>query len=201
MLDDFNEHQGYLTDQKIEEILRQGEEERLAIRNRWKTNEMKTALVKVVSALQLGQPWTDFLSDLPNIEEVFTGWDLRGASIGSVNLSGADFKDVALYFIDLQGANLAYADFRGADLVYADLSRSNLSGANFEGCIMGRINLQKANLSNAQLAGASLVGGNLVEANFSGADLTDANLFGAKLEGAVFDKAILKNTRFGELAK
>lgn len=183
------------------DVFEEIKEDMFRLSNRWQSESGQAMLASVVSALQLKQPWAHFLANLPAIKEVFTGWDLRAAPIGSVNLSGADFKETQSEFINLRGANLEYTDFRGAELVHADLSESNLVGANFEGCIMGFINLTKANLFNAQLAGAFLAGGNLVEANFSGANLTGANLFGAKLEGAVFDGAILKDTRFGEFAK
>lgn len=173
----------------------------LRMTSRWESEEMQTALSNVVSALQSQQLWDRLVSNLPYIDHVYTGLDLRGAPIGSVDINHADFKEVQLDYVNLRGANLENADFRGAELLYADLSEANLTGANFEGCMMGFINLTKANLSNAQLAGANLADGNLMEANFSGADLTKAILVGVKREGTIFEGAILEGTRFGEFAK
>lgn len=181
----------------IEEI----KQNMLRLTSRWQSEEMQAVLNNVVSALQSQQPWIYLLSNLLDIEDVYTRMDLRGSPIGCVALNHADFKEVRLDFVNLRNANLENADFRGADLVYADLSETNLMYANFEGCIMPRINLTKANLSNARLAGAVLAGGNLTQANFSGADLSKATLVGVKREGTIFEGAILEGTRFGEFAK
>ncbi|MEG5031055.1 pentapeptide repeat-containing protein [Microcoleus sp. AT8-B1] len=186
---------------KTKDIYQEIEEDRIWLTSRWQSDKGQDMLANVIAALQSRQPWAHFLSELPDIEEVFAGWDLRGAPLAGINFAGADFKEVDLYFTDLSGANLELCDFRGAEVGYANFSDANLVGANFEGCFMARINLSRANLSNAELMRAVLAGGNLVEANFCGADLTGATLLGAKLEGTVFDGAILQDVRWGEFAK
>lgn len=186
---------------ETKDIYEEIEEERIRLTSRWHSERCQGMLTNAITALQHKQPWAHFLSELPYIEEVFTGWDLRGAPLAGINFAGADFKEVRLYFADLRGTNLESCDFRGACLIHANLSEANLTEADFEGCFMMRINLTKANLSNAQLMRTVLAGSNLVEANFSGADLTGATLLGAKLESTVFDGAILQDVRWGEFAK
>jgi hypothetical protein len=186
---------------KAKDIYQEIEEDRIRLTSRWQSDKCQDMLANVIAALQSRQPWAHFLSELPDII-VEGDWDLRGDPLAGINVAGADFKEVDLYFADLSGANLELCDFRGATLFHANLSDANLAGANFEGCFkMLKINLSRANLSNAELMRAVLAGGNLVEANFSGADLTGATLLGAKLEGTVFDGAILQDVRWGELAK
>ena len=80
MSDKIDKNKEYLTDEKVDEILKEAEEEKTKLKSRWESEEMQIALAQVISALQLGQPWAQFLSDLPYIEEVFTGWDLRGSN-------------------------------------------------------------------------------------------------------------------------
>jgi len=186
---------------KTKDIYEEIEEDRIRLTSRWQSEKSQAMLANVITALQSRQPWAHFLSELPYIEEVFTCWDLRGAPLTGINFAGADFKEVRLYFTDLNSANLELCDFRGADFSRANLSDANLAGANFEGCFMIRINLNRANLSNAQLSRAVLAGGSLVEANFSGADLTGATLLGTQLEGTNFDGAMLHDVRWGEFAK
>jgi uncharacterized protein YjbI with pentapeptide repeats len=186
---------------KSENIYEEIDANRIRLTNRWQSAECQIMLKNVIQSLQSNQHWAGFLSELPDIEDVFTGWDLRGAFLEELNFFNVDFKEVFFIYASLKGSNLESCDFRGASFGYTNLSEANLVDANFEGCIMLRTNLSKANLSNAQLAGAVLMGSDLSEANFSGADLTSANLVGSKLEGAIFEGAILHNTRFGELAK
>jgi uncharacterized protein YjbI with pentapeptide repeats len=184
-----------------ENIYEEIDTKRTILTNRWKSEECQFMLVNVVKALQSNQPWSEFLSRLPYIEDVFTGWDLRGAVLEKINFSNVDFKEVSLYFTSLIGSDLESCDFREASFGWTNLSETSLVNANLEGCLMLKTNFSKANLSNANLARAVLAGSNLSGANFSGADLSGANLLGAKLEGAIFEGANLDNTRFGELAK
>jgi uncharacterized protein YjbI with pentapeptide repeats len=182
-----------------ENIYEEIDAEKTILINRWKSEECQIMLVNVVKALQSNQPWSKFLCRLPYIEDVFTGWDLRGAILEKINFSNVDFKEVSLYFTSLIGSNLESCDFRGASFGYTNLSETSLVNANFEDCSMLRTNLSNANVSNANLARAVLAGSNLSGANFSGADLSGATLLRANLEGTIFEGANLENTRFGEL--
>ncbi|NET50486.1 MAG: hypothetical protein F6K09_17680 [Merismopedia sp. SIO2A8] len=78
---DDNAPSEYLTDEKVEEILKEAEEKEAYLKSRWETQEMQTALSQVVLAIQSNRPWSDFLLKLPDIEEVFSGRDLRGAPL------------------------------------------------------------------------------------------------------------------------
>ena len=79
------------------------------------------------------------------------GADLGSADLSSANLRGADLSSADLGSADLSSANLRGADLSGADLSSADLSSADLSGANLRGA-----DLSSADLSSANLRGADL---------------------------------------------
>lgn len=119
----------------------------------------------------------------------WSGVDLSGRALNSVNLKGANLMGANLGSADLGGA-----DLRGANLRAADLRRANLMGAtlkdaylieaNLECAQLGAVDLSSADLGNAKLRRASLEGANLENANLEGTDLGGADLRGADLGGA-----------------
>ncbi|MFE7582337.1 pentapeptide repeat-containing protein [Streptomyces gardneri] len=132
--------------------------------------------------------------------------NLRGLSMVTPNLEGANFAGADLSGALLKSPRLREADFSGAKLVGATITerertelhdfppRADLSGANFR-----HADLTDADLSFAEMPGAVFHGANLTGAQFNGAQLNDAglgegvsfgtppppaNLTGASLNGA-----------------
>jgi hypothetical protein len=127
--------------------------------------------------------------------------DLKGISIASIlyngktalrkgelvssrgiNLSGMDFLQGKLDFLDLQNA-----DFTGANLYEADISYSSLQNAILKDC-----NLRKAYMSYARLHGATIINSNLNRANLvqtdvSGAIIENCIIYGISAWGIITD--------------
>jgi hypothetical protein len=107
--------------------------------------------------------------------------DLRGALLGSADLSKADLRNAHLDFADARvGQNaeplkLREADLRGASLVSAQLKQADLSSAK----------LQASNLKDANLDGAKLCGAKLVSDD---PNLADAAIARATFQGASYDE-------------
>jgi len=111
--------------------------------------------------------------------------------IDTLDLSGANLRNV-----DLSSANLFGANLTGADLSFAYLSDAKLYGANLTGADLSRSSLNRANLRSvdlygANLSGAKLYGANLSDANLTGANLRNAELFDTDLTGANLTSANL----------
>ncbi len=87
--------------------------------------------------------------------------DLRGAYLGTTDLTGANMRGARLQEADFSGGSMRFADLGGADLLDADLRRADLQGAN---------------LTRTRLMGAALRGANLLDA-----DLGRAHVGGYKL--------------------
>ncbi len=60
-------------------------------------------------------------------------YNLEGADLRAVDLTGAYLKGADLSYANLAGANLASANLRGADLSYANLAGANLGNADLWG--------------------------------------------------------------------
>lgn len=170
--------------------------ERLA--KRWQSVEGQARLYGVIEALRAGEPWQAVVADMPDVDEVENGRDLRAAPLQRVDLSGVQIRNVRLDFADFSDARLTRCDLRGSQMLYSNFSRADLQHANLEGCLMARAYFVGSSLKQANLKSAALTGADAKGADFSDADLTDASLFGANIEGAVFAGAILENTRFGD---
>jgi uncharacterized protein YjbI with pentapeptide repeats len=114
---------------------------------------------------------------------------LTSSDLSHLNLSGATLNEALFWDNDLSGSNLSQAYF-----LDADLSRSNFSGANLSGAFLMGALLEDACLVGANLSSAYLYKlqqwhpkDGFVEAytNLSGADLTNADLRNTSLRDAV----------------
>jgi uncharacterized protein YjbI with pentapeptide repeats len=94
----------------------------------------------------------------------FTGCNLIGLNLSSMDLTRANLTNSILSHVDLTGANLAGADLTRADMLEANLSWADLAGAK----------LVEADLTRANLTRADLIGADLTHVELSGAILTDA---------------------------
>lgn len=113
--------------------------------------------------------------------------DFRGVNLRGVYLRDVRLQDVDLSCADLRGASLMSVDFSGANLNRADLSGSFLIHANLRS-----VNFTQANLTKAFLILANLHQSCLTEANLSQANLTKANLSEvAGFAEAILDQTIL----------
>jgi len=98
-------------------------------------------------------------------------------SLAGARWSGADLRGVDLASLDLRGANLARARLDGADLSDSNLSESDLRGASLRGASLEHATLDRANLRGADLdgvilRGATLAGAIVAEASMRGVELT-----------------------------
>ena len=177
MSDIIKSNEPFLTEDQIEQSLREGKEKTIQLANRWQIEKFRERLSDVVLALRSKQPWINLLEELPDVEEAFPGKDLRGAPLNNLDLSGVDLREAVLNYANFQDSNLKNVDFRGAYLSGVNLSEANLAGANFSGCMISSVNLSGANLSGAQLADTNFLGANLRKANFSQANLENASFF------------------------
>ena len=98
----------------------------------------------------------------------------RAASLGAVDLRGADLRGLDLVGIDLSGARLQGVDFEGASLRRANLSGADFSGSNLRFADLSNADCSAAVARQADLHCAALHGTNLFRANLSGARLTEA---------------------------
>lgn len=108
--------------------------------------------------------------------------DLRKATLGHANLTGA-------YLV---GTNLAGAQLVQANLAGAHLWRANLAGAHLLTADLRNADLGDAHLPAAELGGANLTGAYVGDANLTGAQLVRANLAGAHLAGTILRSANLE---------
>ncbi len=142
------------------------EEQVKNLRARWN----RDAIIKIVIALNEGNPVEPLLSDIPKPDEMpltDRKLDLRGIDLSYQNLRGPWVqKDAERYR-------------RGITLASADLSAANFSWAI----------LPKADLCNAILIDADLDYAELIYADFSGADLTGAKLDSAWMLDTKFQNA------------
>jgi len=124
----------------------------------------------------------EFLEHYRRGERNFRGVNLRGIYLRDVRL-----QDVDLNCADLRGASLMSVDFSGANLHRADLSGAFLIHSN-----LSFANLTQANLTKAFLILANLHQSCLTEANLSHTNLTKANLSEVVgLVEAILDQTIL----------
>lgn len=113
-------------------------------------------------------------------------FDLKGANLERVDLSGADLSGAIL-----EDANLTYADLSGSTF-----NETNLRGANLFSADLDRADFEHADLREAILEGASMEG-----TNFTQADLRGVGRFPtAEFVGAVaLEFAFLDPGRFADI--
>jgi len=131
-------------------------------------------------------------------------FNLQGAYLSDINLSGADLSGANLRESTLEGAKLIKTDLRGAnmegaklvscDLSQAHLTKANLNGADLSGAIMNETYMNESTLEGATMDGAKMLESyldraNLGLANLVGTDLERANLKNADLRGANMEGA------------
>lgn len=131
--------------------------------------------------------WNDWRSRQDEDSIDYNEPNLSRQPLGSLDLSGANFRRVVLNRTDFIDATLVGADIRESMLIGADLARANLSGAK-----LGKSLLREASLSFAKLRGANLNGADLTGADLTGADLTGATLRHTSLPGADLTGTILR---------
>ncbi|MCV2449237.1 pentapeptide repeat-containing protein [Paracoccus sp. DMF] len=111
----------------------------------------------------------------------------RIATMGRLQLAGADLAGLDMAGLTLVGADLSYADLTEADLTGAQLSGASLWSARAAGARFFQANLSGASMGLADLSGADLREAVLERADLTGARLDRADLTGARLRGAWLD--------------
>ena len=111
----------------------------------------------------------------------------RIATMGRLQLAGADLAGLDMAGLTLVGADLSYADLTGTDLTGAQLSGASLWSARAAGACLRQANLSGASLGLADLSGADLREAVLERADLTGTRLDRADLTGARLRGAWLD--------------
>jgi uncharacterized protein YjbI with pentapeptide repeats len=152
------------------------------------------------------------VSDLPFIEEVPLGRDLRGIGLGSVahefDFTGWDFSygQVCLFFsgcilnnakldrVDYTQGYLKEAKMTGASFRGANLSRVNASNIVAHDCCFDGATLRRTNFQDSDLTGSSFVKAKCQNATFGRGVLLGCNFQGAKLDGAVITQAKIDKT-------
>ncbi|MGB3293511.1 MAG: pentapeptide repeat-containing protein [Phormidesmis sp.] len=132
--------------------------------------------------------------------EIARDRDIKGGSytstdLSGVNLSGANFRNAALNYINLERVNLEGANLSQAGLYKTSLVRANLRAANLEKSSVECTNFSYANLVAASLRKASgkgaYFGANLTQSDLRKADLTQSRFDGAVLRRANLTEALL----------
>src|SRR5436853_5938268 len=101
--------------------------------------------------LQEQEQWNTWRQQHPHILPDFSQAQLRGAHLGGIDLSGANFMEADLSGADFAGANLVNANFSKADLTGVCFRGADLSGANLSGADMRLATLEGARLSGVDL--------------------------------------------------
>ena len=115
--------------------------------------------------------------------------DLSGANLRDVRLDGINLTGVVLEAADLQGVSL-----RGATLTGAVLSRADLRGADLSGASLIGATAYSADFSGASLGHAILSNGVYAFSVFDRADLTRADLSSCDLYEASFSETVLRHS-------
>ncbi len=162
------------------------EKERLSAR--WyhdgERGNLRHEAVAVLRAIQHGEKdWESYLRELPFVDEVSNGRDLRGLDFSALKeIPGINYARDG--FLDLAGANL-----HNADLSFANLYRIHLEDANLYSCNLSHTNLVNSHLRNAILEYVDLTGSHIEKVDLRGFNLST-------VKG--LNSAILKNVRLGE---
>lgn len=114
----------------------------------------------------------------------------------AIRLKGADFQNVDLWFVNLEGAELWGANLKGAMLCDANLKGAKFRKANLKGARLEGANLEEANLDETKLQRAKLRSANLKHALLRKTNLQGADLEETRLQGADFRGANLRSARF-----
>ena len=114
------------------------------------------------------------------------GFSVSNSSIfltafSNVDLSNAEFVNVATSRITFDRCIMKSVHFLNADLTKSEFVNSDFTQANLSGSDMKRAELIKCNLTGANLAGADLSGVNMGGSNLLNANLSNANLRSAYL--------------------
>lgn len=110
--------------------------------------------------------WNSWRRDHPHTLPDLSDLNMRGARLGTMNLTAVNF----------QRSDLREVDFREAPLRWADLRRATLSWANLEWCDLREANLQYVDCRAARLLGGNLRSANLRDASFHSSDLRRVDL-------------------------
>lgn len=111
----------------------------------------------------------------------------RIATMGRLQLAGADLAGLDLAGLTLVGADLSYSDLSGSDLSGAQLSGASLWSVRAAGARLRGANLSGASMGLADLSGADLRAAVLERADLTGTRLDRADLTGARLRGVWLD--------------
>ena len=131
-----------------------------------------SAAAQTVTCPTVSQSGTVTPAPTPGVD--WSGCDLAGAALWSLDLTGVNFS----------GATLTGASFRLSTLTSADLSGANLSGTSFDSASMTGANLASATVTNDDFRFATLAGANLTGVDLSAADLTDVQSGGISAANA-----------------
>lgn len=122
--------------------------------------------------------------------------DLRGVTLGKVNLDGGDFRGA-----QFQQAQLQVVSFKGAKLEGSDFSNTVLSGVTFDEAQIIGANFTQANLKNATFAEVQMQSVNFNQSVFESSALSymecqRCTFRDAKMNAILLDSAILNGSDF-----
>lgn len=131
--------------------------------------------------------------------ESCAGWDLTGADLSRLNVSGGDFSGARFVRTNLAGSTFGDTRFQGATFVEAELSDASFHGTSFEGAVFDFCRLERVHFGDAELDHASFDECFLRDARFSRSygrkcALTNSHLEGATFNDSVFDGADFSGT-------
>ncbi len=124
-------------------------------------------------------------------EAVIELTDCELVQAGERNLPGADLRGCSLGSVELSGGNFDGANFDDADLSGVTFAEGSLVGSSFDGADLTGVVFDDANLTNASFTQATLT-----DSRFRWATLVDTNFAGAILEFGSMDHAVLTRSNF-----
>ncbi|OPX21292.1 MAG: hypothetical protein B1H03_07020 [Planctomycetales bacterium 4484_113] len=166
------------------------------LRARWLHEDERTDFrheaVAAVRAIQLGErDWESYLTELPFVDEVPGGRDLRGLDLSAMRgIPGLKYARDG--FLDLSHANL----YR-ANMAYANLYRVHLEEANLYSVVLDDANLTNVHLRGAVIEYVSVDGAKISKTDLRGFNLnTVKNLHSAELSEVRLGDTVLSREQF-----
>lgn len=165
-----------------------------AVRTTTTTTTIAPAPVKTTTTKKPPAATTTTVTPAPvttTTEAIIEVTDCEQVQAGERHLPGADLRGCSLGSIELAGGNFDGATFDDADLSGVTFAEGSLVGASFDGAELTGVVFDDANLTNASFSHASLN-----DSRFLWATLIDADFGGAVLEFGSMDHAVLTRADF-----
>ena len=139
------------------------------------------------------------LSDCTLVDADFRQLSLRLINLNGANLTRANFSSLGSLGLDhgwLENAELTDADFTGFRFHSVEAGGAFFLGTKLSRTNFTRVDLRQADFQKAVLDGASFDEGSLMNASFSNASLRHVTFSGVKINGAKFDNADVTGLRW-----